>query len=173
MASRWMQGMKSRQRQFQRRLANSAVTLTERKFEKRKIKLNQHGVVIGVESLDDHIDRMRTSASAERIQPKEWRRVYARLQQIPSILNLKLNADEQLIIRNKFYRESVKHRGLHNELIESNIGDIKLLPNESIATVEAAILRYRRLVRWPEERRTAKEKAEALRVKLEAIKGKR
>jgi hypothetical protein len=174
MASRWMQGMKQRQRQHQRRLANSATTLTERKFEKRKVKLNSNGVIIGVESIEDHIDRMRSSAQSERIQPKEWRRVYARLQQVPSIQSLRLNGDERLIIRNKFYRESVKHRTYaSSEVIESSIGDIKLLPTETISSVEQAILRYRRLVRYPEEKRLAKERAEALRVKLEAIKGKR
>src|SRR5436190_20413728 len=144
MASRWMQGMKARQRRYQKQLASSATTLTERRFEKRKVKLNNQGIVIGVESIEDHIDRQRALAKAEQIQPKEWRRVYARIQQIPSIQSLPLNGDEHTIIKRKFYREAVRHRAFisrsKDELIESKIGDIKLLTTESIHTVELALL---------------------------------
>lgn len=174
MASRWMQGMKARERRHQRQLANSATTITERKFERRKVKINKHGVIIGIETLDEHIERQRLSAKSESASPKEWRRVYARIQSITSIRELPLNGDEQTIIRRKMYREPVKHRShISDELIESNIGDIKLLPNETISTVELAILRYRRLVRPAIEREKQEAKANKLRVKLEAIKGKR
>lgn len=174
MASRWMLGMRQRQKQYKQRLAKSATTNTERKLEKRKIKMNKKGIIIGVESIEEHTERQRLYASNERISPKEWRRVYARIQSIPSIQQLKLNNDEQLIIRNKFYRETIKHRSYaSDELILSNIGDIKLLPNETISTVTEAILRYRRLIRYAEERRLQEAKALALKVKLEAIKGKK
>jgi hypothetical protein len=174
MASRWMQGMKARERRHKRQLANSATTLTERKFERRKVKISPKGIIIGIESVDDHIDRQRASAKSEQSNPKEWRRVYARIQQIASIRSLPLNGDEQTIIRRKFYREPVKHRTYASpNLIESNIGDIKLLPAETISTVEQAILRYRRLVRPAIEKEKADQLATKRRVKLEAIKGKR
>jgi len=169
-----MLGMRQRQNNYKKRIAKSATTLTELSLEKRKVKISPKGIIIGVETIEEHIERQQLYAQSERISPKEWRRVYARIQSIESIQKLPLNNDEQLIIRRKFYREVVKHRTYaSSDMIESNIGDIKLLPTETIHSVTEAILRYRRLVRYHAEAEKAKVKAEAKRVKAEAIKGRK
>jgi len=69
MASRWMIGVKGRQRAFRRRQGNISMTMREMKFYRQKIN----------ETPEAHIDRMRSEAAMEQAFPTEWWRVLARL----------------------------------------------------------------------------------------------
>lgn len=132
MASRWMVSVQARQRSYRKRLGNLSFTDEERRFYRRKIKINPDtGRIVSIESIDDHITRMETIAAEERIKPKIPYRVFARIQSIPSIREIPLEREErELVIRNMYKDEKLGWR---------------LKPDVTLAYVEQAILRWRRL----------------------------
>jgi hypothetical protein len=86
MASRWMIGVRMRQRAFRKRQGNLSFTKRERKFYYPRMN----------ESIDHHIERMRQEAAAESARPTEWWRVLARLLQK---MKVRAPGDEWTIVR--------------------------------------------------------------------------
>jgi hypothetical protein len=165
MASRWMQQVKQRQRQYKKKLGNLSITKREEKFYKRKILINKlTGQVIRVESIDDHLERMYREAKEEREHPVEPTRIVARILQIESIRSLPLNHDERKLISRML---------IHVTRADGTpTGEIILSPEFTIADVEKSILRYRRLTNREEEERKAKGEQEQRRKQIKLRIGK-
>lgn len=158
MASRWMQQVKARDRAYRRKLGNSSITVTERKFERRKVTIGKNGFIVKVETLDEHLERMYALAREEQFRPKEPTRVLARLFDT-AISEMPLNADEKKIIFSYIYRPQ-RQDG-------TPTGEVLLRPDVSIADVEKSILRYRRLTgRKPEPKLSLGERRERFNKKM-------
>lgn len=143
MASRWMQQVKARDRAYRKKLGNSSLTVTERKFERRKVTIGKNGFIVKVETLDEHLERMYSGAHQEQLHPKEPTRVLSRILEVETIQELPLNEDEKKIIRSYLYKPQ--------RMDGTPTGEILLRPDITVAMVEKAILRYRRLTgRKPE-----------------------
>lgn len=167
MASRWMQQVKARDRAYRKKLGNSSLTVTERKFDRRKVTIGKNGFIVKVETLDEHLDRMYSSAKQEQGNPKEPTRVLARTLLTESIQEIPLNEDEKKIIRSYLYKPQ--------RADGKPTGEILLRPDVTISDVEKAILRYRRLTgRKPVPKETTEERQREYRkkVKEQALKKK-
>jgi len=164
-ASRWMQGMKEKQRRFSRDVGNESLTEAERKFfldagrktvtstieintpvskDVRKVVLEYETDIEGDAACQDKVHYL---AARERVLPRDnWRGV-ARLLAIPSVAKMPLDDMEK--------------------------GMIKRLSQYTIDELAAAILRYRHLVRIPEQKRETKRLAHNARLAKAQIKRQR
>lgn len=160
-----MQQVKARDRAYRRKLGNSSLTVAEKKFERRKVIIGKNGFIVKVETLDEHLERMYSTAANERLNPKEPTRVLSRILEVPTIGEMSLDANEKTIIANFLYKPQ-RQDG-------SATGEILLRPDITISQVEKAILRYRRLTnRQPEKKLSLGERKERFTKAIRARKAK-
>jgi hypothetical protein len=130
-ASRWMQGVKGRERSFRRRQGNLSLTgLQDRVRSERDVELGRPGYMTEEErfyrpkineDVDKHLKRMRTEARADRAIPRYW---WTRLARVLQVVEGDLSDDERRLIYNS------RREG------------------RSIADCISSIERYRRLTGW-------------------------